>query len=92
MRQKFWRSLDQLVTFKACNKGFTGIILFTMLKSIEARRRARRNYDIRMRERGLKKYTIWLPEKDLNKLRGSTPIQEFFENLLEQNLLKDKGQ
>jgi len=55
-----------------------------MLKSIEARRRARRNYDIRMREKGLKKYTIWLPEEDLNKLRGSTPIQEFFESLLKK--------
>ena len=69
---------------EACNKIFTGIVLFTMSKTTEAQKRARKKYDIRMREKGFKKYTIWLPEEDINKLRGSTPIQEFFENLLKK--------
>lgn len=69
---------------EACNKIFTGIVLLIMSKTTEAQKRARTNYDIRMREKGLKKYTIWLPEEDLNKLRGSTPIQEFFEKLLKK--------
>jgi hypothetical protein len=38
-------------------------------------------YDTRIREKGLKKVTVWLPEEKLNKLRGNITMQEFVENL-----------
>jgi hypothetical protein len=58
-------------------------------KYTEARRKARLNYDARMRNKGLRKFTIWLPEEKLSKLRGNTSIQEFVENLLNQQSLKE---
>ena len=51
-------------------------------KNTEAQKRARKNYDMRMREKGFKKCTIWLPAEDIDGLRGGTPIQGFVENLV----------
>ena len=57
------------------------------IKNTEAQKRARKNYDMRMREKGFKKCTIWLPAEDIDGLRGGTPIQGFVENLVE-NLVR----
>ena len=58
-------------------------------KYAEVRKKARLSYDTRMREKGLKKVTIWLPEEKLNKLRGNITMQEFVENLVNQQPLKE---
>jgi hypothetical protein len=35
------------------------------------------------------KFTIWLPEQKLRKLKGNISIQEFVENLVNQQPLKE---
>ena len=58
-------------------------------RSVEARRKAQLNYNARMREKGFRKFTIWLPEQKLRKLKGNISIQEFVENLVNQQPLKE---